>query len=261
MRDEMRVLCIFYIYLVRITRTCDITVIHPKLGRQVTTNHLTDYLHSHAASPFFLYSPNSELHHMPQLPLQAQAVNVFSCSSLHSACYLSEIPPSSKMAQFCKQKQPHLHRIQYPYYNSSHSAHHNYQTPSSPQRENNRSEKNPITASARSPTSLCLSLNSNISSWLFKTLALNNKTVILNKFICLTKTWHSHLDYFSLNQATPTGGQPRLTSQGSGVASIHRKAFKMNTSVHSFENNPLKLPGPTSLVIAVIYRIPKPLSR
>ena len=109
---------------------------------------------------------------------------------------------------------------------------------------------------------------------LLNTRSLNNKALILNEFItdnnldflCITETWHNHLDYFSLNQATPPGytyiDQPRPTGKGGGAASIHKKDLKIITistpPVHSFEKIAFKLPGPAPLVIAVIYRPPKP---
>ena len=76
---------------------------------------------------------------------------------------------------------------------------------------------------------------------LLNTQSLNNKALILNEFItddnldflCITETWHNHLDYYSLNQATPPGytyiDQPRPTGKGGGVASIHKKDLKIIT--------------------------------
>ncbi|CAJ1050453.1 PREDICTED: uncharacterized protein LOC104949780 [Xyrichtys novacula] len=85
-------------------------------------------------------------------------------------------------------------------------------------------------------------------------------------FLCLTETWHNHLDLFPLNQATPPRysylHQPRLTGRGGGVAFIHKQTLKTTPiptpTVHSFEHISVKLPGPTPLVIVTIYHPPKP---
>ena len=75
------------------------------------------------------------------------------------------------------------------------------------------------------------------------------------------------MDYFSLNQATPPGysyiDKPRLDGHsGGGIAIIHRHDIKTSaTSIptpSSFESLSFKLSGPKPLVIAVIYRPPKP---
>ncbi|GLD52932.1 uncharacterized protein AKAME5_000576000 [Lates japonicus] len=68
---------------------------------------------------------------------------------------------------------------------------------------------------------------------LFNTRSLNNKSLILNKFIldnkldllCLTETWHKPMDYIALNQTTPTGysymDNPRSEGCGGGIAVIY----------------------------------------
>ncbi|XP_019735220.1 uncharacterized protein LOC109521672 [Hippocampus comes] len=105
---------------------------------------------------------------------------------------------------------------------------------------------------------------------LFNTRSLNNKALVLHEFITdnnldflfITETWHKHLDYFSLNQATPPGytyiDKPRLTSRGGGVALVHKTEFKISTistsPTESFEHITLKFLGPSPLVFAVIYR-------
>uniref|UniRef100_A0A8P4G516 Reverse transcriptase domain-containing protein n=1 Tax=Dicentrarchus labrax TaxID=13489 RepID=A0A8P4G516_DICLA len=109
---------------------------------------------------------------------------------------------------------------------------------------------------------------------LLNTRSLNNKSLILNEFItdnnldflCITETWHKPLDYFLLNQTTPTGytyiDKPRPEGRGGGVAAIYRKDIKTSTisipAAHSFEHLTFKLSGPTPLVTAIIYRPPKP---
>lgn len=109
---------------------------------------------------------------------------------------------------------------------------------------------------------------------IFNTRSLNNKSLILNEFItdnnldflCLTETWQKPLDYFSLNQTTPTGytylDKPRSEGQGGGIAAIFRQSIKTTTisipPVHSFEHLAFKLSGPSPLVTAIIYRPPKP---
>ena len=109
---------------------------------------------------------------------------------------------------------------------------------------------------------------------LLNTRSLNNKSLILNEFItdnnldflCLTETWHKPMDYFSLNQTTPTGftyiDQPRPEGRGGGVAAVYRKDIKITSipipTAHSFEHLTFKLSGPTPLVTAIIYRPPKP---
>ncbi|XP_068597914.1 uncharacterized protein [Brachionichthys hirsutus] len=109
---------------------------------------------------------------------------------------------------------------------------------------------------------------------LLNTRSLNNKGLILNEyitdnqldFLCLTETWHKPLDYFSLNQTTPPGftyiETPRPGRRGGGTAVIFRKEIKVTTifplNIQSFENTTFKLPGPSPLVTAVIYRPPKP---
>ncbi|CAJ1050928.1 LOW QUALITY PROTEIN: uncharacterized protein LOC116399339 [Xyrichtys novacula] len=109
---------------------------------------------------------------------------------------------------------------------------------------------------------------------LFNTRSLTSKGLILQDFIMdnkldflfLTETWHKPLDYFSLNQATPTGytyiDKPRLEGRGGGIATIHNKDLKIISlsmpTVSSFEHVALKLPGSPPLIIAIIYRPPKP---
>ena len=109
---------------------------------------------------------------------------------------------------------------------------------------------------------------------LLNTRSLNNKSLILNEFItdnnldflCITETWHKPLDYFSLNQTTPTGftymDKPRPEGRGGGVAAINRKDIKTSTvsipAARSFEHLTFKFSGPTPLVTAIIYRPPKP---
>lgn len=85
-------------------------------------------------------------------------------------------------------------------------------------------------------------------------------------FLCITETWHNHLDYFSLNQATPPGykyiDRPRPTGRGGGIASIFKCHLKVNPisipSIESFEHIAFKLLYPNPLIIAIIYRPPKP---
>ena len=100
--------------------------------------------------------------------------------------------------------------------------------------------------------------------------SLNNKILILNEFITdnnldflwITETWHKPLDYFSLNQTTPTGytymDKPRPEGRGGGVAAIYRKDIKTSTisipDAHSFKHLTFKVSGPTPLVTAIIYR-------
>ncbi|XP_075868585.1 uncharacterized protein LOC142879305 isoform X3 [Nelusetta ayraudi] len=109
---------------------------------------------------------------------------------------------------------------------------------------------------------------------LFNTRSLNNKALILKKFItdnnldffCLTETWHKPLDYFSLNQTTPPGftyiEKARPNGRGGGIAAVHRTDIKTIPvsipAVPSFEHITFQLSGPTPLVTAVIYRRPKP---
>uniref|UniRef100_A0A671YR52 Reverse transcriptase domain-containing protein n=1 Tax=Sparus aurata TaxID=8175 RepID=A0A671YR52_SPAAU len=109
---------------------------------------------------------------------------------------------------------------------------------------------------------------------LFNTRSLTNKSAILHElitdnkldFLCLTETWHRPLDYFSLNQTTPSGytyiDKPRPDGRGGGVAAIFRKNLNISTisipPSQSFKHVALKLPGPTPLVISIIYRPPKP---
>ncbi|XDV31632.1 hypothetical protein PO909_002599 [Leuciscus waleckii] len=109
---------------------------------------------------------------------------------------------------------------------------------------------------------------------LFNTRSLNNKSLILNEFItdnnldflCITETWHKPLDYFSLNETTPTGytymDKPRPEGRGGGVAAVYRRDIKTSIisipAVQSFEHITFKLSGPTPLVTAIIYRPPKP---
>ncbi|CAJ1078415.1 LOW QUALITY PROTEIN: uncharacterized protein LOC116399339 [Xyrichtys novacula] len=110
---------------------------------------------------------------------------------------------------------------------------------------------------------------------LFNNRSLTSKGLILQDFIMdnkldflfLTETWHKPLDYFSLNQATPTGytyiDKPRPEGRGGGIATIHKKDLKIISlsmpTVSSFEHVALKLPAPPPpLIIAIIYRPPKP---
>lgn len=109
---------------------------------------------------------------------------------------------------------------------------------------------------------------------LFNTRSLNNKSLLLNEFItdnnldflCLTETWQTPLDYFSLNQLTPTGysylDKARTEGRGGGIAAIFRKNLKITTipipPAPSFEHLTYKLSGPSPLVTAIIYRPPKP---
>ena len=57
--------------------------------------------------------------------------------------------------------------------------------------------------------------------------------------LCLTETWIRPDEYFSLNEATPTGysyaHSSRLNGQGGGTATIHTKALgaRGNTAFHS----------------------------
>ncbi|TKS65252.1 RNA-directed DNA polymerase from mobile element jockey [Collichthys lucidus] len=98
---------------------------------------------------------------------------------------------------------------------------------------------------------------------LLNTRSLNNKSLILNEFItdnnldflCITETWHKPLDYFSLNQTTPTGytymDKPRPEGRGGGVAAFYRKDIKTSTisipATPSFKHLTFKLSGPTPL--------------
>ncbi|KAE8298225.1 hypothetical protein D5F01_LYC02717 [Larimichthys crocea] len=109
---------------------------------------------------------------------------------------------------------------------------------------------------------------------LLNTCSLNNKSLILNEFItdnnldflCIAETWHSPLDFFSLNQTTPTGytymDNPRPEGRGGGVAAFYRKDIKTSNisipAARSFEHLTFKLAGPTPLVTAIIYCPPKP---
>ena len=79
---------------------------------------------------------------------------------------------------------------------------------------------------------------------LFNTRSLNNKSLILSEyitdnnldFLCLTETWQKPLDYFSLNQVTPTGytymDKPRTEGRGGGIAAIYRN-HQDNNHLHS----------------------------
>ena len=56
--------------------------------------------------------------------------------------------------------------------------------------------------------------------------------------------------------------KPRPEGRGGGVTAIYRKDIKTSTisipAAHSFEHLTFKLSGPTPLVTAIIYRLPKP---
>ncbi|KAK0154922.1 hypothetical protein N1851_002758 [Merluccius polli] len=74
------------------------------------------------------------------------------------------------------------------------------------------------------------------------------------------------MDYFPLNQTTPTGytylDKPRPEGRGGGIAAIFRNNIKTTTisipPAPSFEHLAFKLSGPSPLVTAIIYRPPRP---
>ncbi|XP_071754179.1 uncharacterized protein LOC139910701 [Centroberyx gerrardi] len=124
----------------------------------------------------------------------------------------------------------------------------------------------------KSPTPI--SKQKSLKITLFSTRSLNNKSLILNEFItdnkldllCLTKTWQKPLDYLSLNQTTPAGysymDNPRSEGRGGGIAVIHRQDLNPRPlsipAAPSSAHLAFKIPGPKPLVIAIIYRPPKP---
>lgn len=87
-------------------------------------------------------------------------------------------------------------------------------------------------------------------------------------FFSLTETWQQPNDFSQLNEATPPGFvyscQPRVTGRGGGLAIIYRESWKVSpVSVplyQSFESLVIKLNGPSPIIVATVYRPPKPNS-
>ncbi|XP_024910450.1 uncharacterized protein LOC112486878 [Cynoglossus semilaevis] len=87
-------------------------------------------------------------------------------------------------------------------------------------------------------------------------------------FFCLTETWQQPQDFSQLNESTPDGFvyicQPRAFGRGGGLAIIYREKWKVSpVSVPvsaSFESTVCELSGPTPVIIAAVYRPPKPNS-
>ena len=145
-------------------------------------------------------------------------------------------------------------------------------TPTSSLRHHNKQHVNLANLRPLPQSSQPITTHRHLKLALLNTRSLNNKSLILNEFItdnnldflCLTETWHKPLDYFSLNQTTPTGftytDQPRPEGRGGGIGAVYRKDIKTTTisipATHSFEHLAFKLSGPTPLVTAIIYRPP-----
>lgn len=87
-------------------------------------------------------------------------------------------------------------------------------------------------------------------------------------FFSLTETWQQPNDFSQLNEATPPGFvyscQPRATGRGGGLAIIYHESWKVSpVSVplyQSFESLVIKLNGPSPIIVATVYRPPKPNS-
>ena len=93
-------------------------------------------------------------------------------------------------------------------------------------------------------------------------LLLDNNIDLL--FLC--ETWQQPLDFYALNQATPSNyryiAKPRLSGRGGGLAVIYKKSTSITElnlnlpSISSFEYLALSLPN--SITAILIYRPPKP---
>ena len=155
---------------------------------------------------------------------------------------------------------------------------HSYRTSSFRHHNNSRHQSNlPVSAFNIRPvptSSAHISKQKPLNIALFNTRSLNNKSLILNEFItdnildllCLTETWQKPLDYLTLNQTTPAEysymDNPRTKGRGGGIAAIHRQDLNPRPlpipAAPSFEHLVFKLPGPKPIIIAIIYRPPKP---
>ncbi|XP_068507165.1 uncharacterized protein [Syngnathus scovelli] len=122
-----------------------------------------------------------------------------------------------------------------------------------------------ISAPPPAPSSISLTLLnchslSNKSPVIFELLLDNNLDLL---FLC--ETWQQPLDFFTLNQATPSNysyiAKPRLSGRGGGIAVLHKQSLPITEldlnlpSISSFEY--LAFPLPNSTTAVLIYRPPK----
>lgn len=113
-----------------------------------------------------------------------------------------------------------------------------------------------------------------VKSALFNARSVNNKSLILSDIIiekgldlvCLTETWHNQSDGLLFNDLTPTGyglfDSPRSSGRGGGIIVLFKQDITFRPVViphfKSFECLALSISAPSSIVIATVYRPPKP---
>ncbi|XP_068160648.1 uncharacterized protein [Antennarius striatus] len=111
--------------------------------------------------------------------------------------------------------------------------------------------------------------------------SLSSKAILINDIIsyyhidlfCLTETWLSEDEYFSLNEVTPPSHLnyqiPRVSGRGGGVASIFNSSLELSPKpkiiFNSFDSLSLSLSNPIRkllqpLLFVIIYRRPGPYS-
>lgn len=146
-----------------------------------------------------------------------------------------------------------------------------------PRSSSRRVDQSVLTSLPRSTNASSVFHKNNLSDLhfgLYNIWSLSGKGLFLQDFIndhkydffSLTETWQQPNDFSQLNEATPPGFvyscQPRVTGRGGGLAIIYRESWKVSpVSVplyQSFESLVIKLNGPSPIIVATVYRPPKP---